>query len=261
MDAADVEAVLAEAIELGSANLTYVWEDSAPEEKALMAGVAAAMRHGTDPVIIDDALDACRDAGIRLPEGEVARALRSLTSREILGGDQAYRFNVDLQRLWCQKHRHLDWGKTNCPGPSSNGINPPRLQPSETVPRVAGPGPDPRPGASDGQKPQGPPAKTRPRTARTRYLAIAAAVMILLLARCCGRASVPVLYSLATPTSSSAPARSLMQDLIRLMPGGLTRDPQKCQSTASSNPWTMRGLLLKLDARSPNYQVPSPPTS
>ena len=34
MDAVDVEAVLAEAIELGSANLTYVWEDSAPEEKA-----------------------------------------------------------------------------------------------------------------------------------------------------------------------------------------------------------------------------------
>ena len=30
MDAADVEAVLTEAIELGSANLTYVWEDSAP---------------------------------------------------------------------------------------------------------------------------------------------------------------------------------------------------------------------------------------
>ena len=52
MDAADVEAVLAEAIELGSANLAYVWEGSAPEEKALMAGVAAAMRHGTEPVIV-----------------------------------------------------------------------------------------------------------------------------------------------------------------------------------------------------------------
>ena len=43
-DVADVDAVLAEAIELGSANLTYVWEDSAPEEQALMAGMAAAMR-------------------------------------------------------------------------------------------------------------------------------------------------------------------------------------------------------------------------
>ena len=111
MDAADVEAVLAEAIELGSANLTYVWEDSAPEEQALMAGVAAGMRHGTRPVIIDDVLDVWREVGVRLPEREVARALRSLTSREVLAGDQAYRFNVDLQRLWCEKHRHLDWVK------------------------------------------------------------------------------------------------------------------------------------------------------
>ena len=30
MTSADVDAVLAEAIELGSANLTYVWEDSTP---------------------------------------------------------------------------------------------------------------------------------------------------------------------------------------------------------------------------------------
>ena len=111
MDAADVEAVLAEAIELGSANLTYVWEDSAPEEQALMAGVAAAMRRGTGPVIIDNALDAWRELSVRLPEREVARALRSLTSREVLAGDQAYRFSVDLQRLWCEKHRHLDWVK------------------------------------------------------------------------------------------------------------------------------------------------------
>jgi len=109
MDVADVEAVLAEAIELGSANLTYVWEDSAPEEQALMAGVAAAMRHQTGAVPVDDALDAWHEVGVRLPEREVARTLRSLTSREALTGDQAYRFNVDLQRLWCEKHRHLDW--------------------------------------------------------------------------------------------------------------------------------------------------------
>ena len=33
MDVADVDAVLAEAIELGSANLTYVWEDSTPRNR------------------------------------------------------------------------------------------------------------------------------------------------------------------------------------------------------------------------------------
>ena len=194
MDAADVEAVLAEAIELGSANLTYVWEDSAPEEKALMAGVAAAMRHGTDPVIIDDALDAWRDGGIRLPEREVARALRSLTSREILGGDQAYRFNVDLQRLWCQKHRHLDWVKDELAEAIQQWHESPQPQPADTVPPAAGPALARAPGASDGQEPRGAPAKARPRIARNRYLAIAVAVaVILLLARYCSRARVPVL--------------------------------------------------------------------
>ena len=86
MSAADVEAVLAEAIELGSANLTYVWEDSAPGEQALMAGMAAAMRRGTDPVTIDQVRDAWRKVGVSLPEREVARALRSLTSREVMAG-------------------------------------------------------------------------------------------------------------------------------------------------------------------------------
>ena len=54
-----------------------------------MAGVAAAMRHGTEPVIVDTALDASQELGVRLPEREVSRALRGLTSREVLGGDQA----------------------------------------------------------------------------------------------------------------------------------------------------------------------------
>lgn len=36
---ADVDAILAEAIELGSANLTYVWQDSTPGERALMGGM------------------------------------------------------------------------------------------------------------------------------------------------------------------------------------------------------------------------------
>ena len=47
MTEADVDAVLAEAIELGSANLTYVWEDSTPGEQALMAGHGG--RHARQP--------------------------------------------------------------------------------------------------------------------------------------------------------------------------------------------------------------------
>ena len=250
MDAADVAAVLAEAIELGSANLTYVWEDSAPEEKALMAGVAAAMRRGTDPVIIDDALDAWCDVGVRLPEREVARALRSLTSREVLGGDQVYRFNVDLQRLWCEKHRHLDWVKDELAEAIQQWHVSTQLRPADTVPRAAGLAPYRAAGVSDGQKPQGRPAKTRPRTARNRYLAIVAAAVILLLAATAAAHVFPFSTSAQGP-SNSAQDRSLTQNLIQLMPGDLALNPQKCHSAAPANPWTMRGLLLELQCTIP----------
>ena len=108
MGLADVEAVLAEAIELGSANLTYVWEASTPGEQAMMAGMAATMRGGTSPVTIDYARDAWRKVDVSLPEGEIARALRSLTSREVLAGTEAYSFKImeiNLRRM----EKHLDW--------------------------------------------------------------------------------------------------------------------------------------------------------
>jgi hypothetical protein len=110
MTAADVDAVLAEAVELGSANLTYVWEDSTPEEQAMMAGMAAAM-HGNRAVTVDHVRKAWRKVSVSLPEGEVARAVRSLTAREVVAGERTYSFAVDLQRLWLEKHRRLDWVK------------------------------------------------------------------------------------------------------------------------------------------------------
>ena len=125
MTAADVEAVLTETIELGSANLTYVWEDSAPEEQGMMAGMAAAMRAKGRPVTIDEIRQVWRHAGVSLPQGVAASAIRSLTSREVVTGlaelspaaemtdpsSGAYSFTVDLQRLWLEKHRPLDWVK------------------------------------------------------------------------------------------------------------------------------------------------------
>ena len=250
MDAADVEAVLAEAIELGSANLTYVWEDSAPEERALMAGVAAAMRHGTDPVIIDDAVDAWRDAGVRLPEREVARALRNLTSREVLAGDGAYRFNVDLQRLWCQKHRHLDWVKDELAEATQQWHESVQPRPADTMPPAAGPALASAPGASNGRQPQWAPARARPRIAHNRYLAIVAVVVILLLGATAAAHVFPFSPSPHGP-GNSAQNHSLTQNLIQLMPGDLPRNPQKCHNAALSGPWAMRGLLLELQCTVP----------
>jgi hypothetical protein len=112
MTSADVDAVLAEAIELGSANLTYVWEDSTPGEQAMMAGMAAAVRTGGSPVTADQIREIWRTLEVRLPAGEAASAARNLATREVvMAGDGAYSFAVDLQRLWLDKHRRLDWVK------------------------------------------------------------------------------------------------------------------------------------------------------
>ena len=109
---ADVDAVLPEAIELGSANLTYVWEDSTPEEQAMMAGMAAAMPSGGSAATADQIREVWHKAGVRLPEGQAASAARNLTAREVVvASNGAYSFAVDLQRLWLDKHRRLDWVK------------------------------------------------------------------------------------------------------------------------------------------------------
>jgi hypothetical protein len=122
MTAEDVYAVLGEAIELGSSDLTYAWEDSSAEEKAVMAGMAAAMQ-ADQPAVTGRAVtgkairDAWRKAGVPLPERKLSAALRSLASREVITGTAPYSFTVDLQRLWLDKHRRLDWLKDELEAP------------------------------------------------------------------------------------------------------------------------------------------------
>ena len=81
---------MAAAIELGSANLTYVWEDSTPGEKALMAGMAADMRGGPAPVTLDQVQETWRTVAVSLPGREATLAAHRLTSREVIAGNQAW---------------------------------------------------------------------------------------------------------------------------------------------------------------------------
>jgi kumamolisin len=112
MTVADVMAVLPEAIELGSANLTFVWEYSTPEEKAMMAAMASVLQSSDRRITAERVLDVWRQAGVTMPEGARDRAIRSLTAREVVAaGGRGYSFCVDLQRLWIKKHRQLSWVK------------------------------------------------------------------------------------------------------------------------------------------------------
>ena len=73
-----------------------------------MAGLAACPAGRSR---IRDLQSAWSAHGVTLPEAEIARAIRSLIARDIMAGDDQYRFAVDLQRLWLKQQRRLDWVK------------------------------------------------------------------------------------------------------------------------------------------------------
>lgn len=127
IDDGDVDSIVAEAIELGSANLTYVWEDSTRAEQSLMAGIAAAMRSGSTSVTVDQVRDAWRSVDIELSREEIMQALRGLIGREVIAGSDEYSFTVDLQRQWLDKHKRIDWVKSDL----ANAM-PERLPPAQT---------------------------------------------------------------------------------------------------------------------------------
>jgi AAA ATPase domain len=184
MDAADVDAVLAEAIELGSANLTYAWEDSTPEERALMAGMAAAMQDGTSQVTMDHVRAAWRELAVSLPEREFAQAQRSLIAREIVSSGTANSFTVDLQRLWLEKHRRIDWVKEEL---------------AETVQQWN---------------------RSVRRTRRGRYLPIAAATVLLV----GYLTAAAVAHVFPFPTSNSSSAQEFTTQLLQLFSGDVNGD-------------------------------------
>jgi hypothetical protein len=56
---------------------------------------------------------------VRLPGSQAASAARNLTAREVVvASNGAYSFAVDLQRLWLDKHRRLDWVKEELEEPA-----------------------------------------------------------------------------------------------------------------------------------------------
>ena len=111
IEASDVHGVLAEAIELGSANLTYIWQDSTQEEQVFMAGLAAAMSGESTPVTVKQVRKAWGRVAVNVPSQEITRAVRGLIAREVIAGGDRYSFTVDLQRLWIDKHRQIRLGQ------------------------------------------------------------------------------------------------------------------------------------------------------
>lgn len=112
IDAADVDAVVEETVERGLAVLKHVWEESAPAEKAIMAGAAAAMGEASDanhPVTPEAITSALKQQQIYVPSEERTQAYKSLLARDVLVGGEQYAFAVDLHRIWIFKYERPEW--------------------------------------------------------------------------------------------------------------------------------------------------------
>ncbi len=104
----DIEAILDDVVELGLAVLKHSWEESTPSEKAVLVGMATAMRDANRPVTTA-AIQRVWDHII--PEEECTNAMRNLIARDVIVGQNEYHFTVDLLRLWIQKYERLEWAK------------------------------------------------------------------------------------------------------------------------------------------------------
>lgn len=107
----DVNNVLEEAVERGSAVLKHVWEESTPAEKAFMSGIVTAMGEHNNPIDANTIGLTWMRYNVLIPHSEMVKAIRSLITRDVIAGQDKYMFTVDLQRLWIQKHRRLEWAK------------------------------------------------------------------------------------------------------------------------------------------------------
>jgi hypothetical protein len=102
---------LDEVVERGLAVLKYVWEESAPSEKAVMAAIAAVTGEKNRPVKESEIQQAWRKLEVRIPPGDMARAIRSLMARDVIFGENKYQFTIDLQHRWVRKYERLAWVK------------------------------------------------------------------------------------------------------------------------------------------------------
>ncbi len=111
----DVNAVLDEAVERGLAVLKHVWEESDPAEKAVLSALAV---HGEalpfqKMAAADESTikNAWFSLGEDIPRGDIASAVKRLIARDVIVASPmgGYRFTVELQRMWVQKYRRLDW--------------------------------------------------------------------------------------------------------------------------------------------------------
>jgi hypothetical protein len=109
LDVADVEAVIPDVIEQGTPNFQFVWEDSTPVERVIIAALADRAPHYKAGVMYRNLERALRRNKLYPPKGEVIGGLRQLFERDVINNQEPYNFRVALMQQWIAKYRRLEW--------------------------------------------------------------------------------------------------------------------------------------------------------
>ncbi|MBN1936919.1 MAG: PD40 domain-containing protein [Anaerolineae bacterium] len=107
----DVEAILPQVIEAGSANLQYTWDDSTPAEKVVLSTLKDLIDEEGGSAPQDTLEQRLAEYEIHMPAGELAHALQDLNLRDVINNSSPYRFRVDLMRRWLKQHAPIVWVK------------------------------------------------------------------------------------------------------------------------------------------------------
>lgn len=109
LDVADVEAVLPDVIEQGTPNFQFVWEDSSPVERAILAALADRAPQYKAGVMRRNLDRAMHRAKLYPASGDVTSGLRRLFERDVTNDQEPYLFRIMLMQQWISKFRRLEW--------------------------------------------------------------------------------------------------------------------------------------------------------
>jgi hypothetical protein len=106
----DVNEVLGEMVELGEAHFAFLWEQSGPHERLVLAALMRLVSQ--EPTVTASQItELLAERRVVLDLTEVAEALRRLVERdivrEIAGQPPRYEYKIELVRLWVERYKAL----------------------------------------------------------------------------------------------------------------------------------------------------------
>jgi hypothetical protein len=106
----DVNEMLGEMIELGEAHFAFLWEQSGPPERLVLAALMRLTSH-EPTVTAGQIVELLAERGVVLDVERLTEALRRLVERdivrEIAGQPPRYEYKIELVRLWVERYKAL----------------------------------------------------------------------------------------------------------------------------------------------------------